>query len=1545
MGDFSFLLVIQGEPSLEGVPAGLKHGDEPMELVTVKDCGDLMKAAGAIPAGSRWITVHPNGNDAKGVPVLVQEVKHGSGVWHVIGGAGGKLNYLKMRGVRSEGEYKQEAAEKQKTRREAAKAQRQHDKETGLDKAKQTARDDINTQRKQAEHEFIQSVGKVMGWEPQDMAFNEDAHGTLSEQAKIKAREKHHRELLKRSSEAVDLQRRRLVEDQEARADAEIGELPLESAKDDQLSVADLMPVSVPDGAGIAANFKKRAEANGLTDDELKSELNVMREEKAQGMDETRRRAAIKRGETAQMVREQLEGLREDTSNLKLKLADAKQAVELLKSEKKLKSMQRAARAAAKEVDTSDVEPKAYVLQAATATDDDVAGEVEDQIRTLKTQAFLSEVGKTDPTGAAIAKHVSTGAYNSINALSMAVGGASMLDRSVVDVLGIAGASQVLARKLRLSLGTDADRLAEGLEEFHTQHYMRLSQDAIREAHDLQETAKEFELGEAENADDLVAAAALNRQKQEALVSAGRVLGHALGEMEANAALVMAMKEKARDTLQVSLGKTRPEDAIRQVRALGLQKGDYKLDQAGANTFLTLNAAGMDRLVSDTDPENAERIRRNLDIMQGKEDEDDWLPRGFARRPDLAMPELKPGVAPQLAKPMDFASGDRETALKDYIGGRMADGDRPADILSDIQSADFFTKSGDTESYRQALDAVAPNKDGEKTLQRVERLDGVFQGYADDYVSRNYGAGVSSLNRQNFAVDDVAQDAVYRALSDEPSGVAAYKPIGELTYQDQKALRDFFHANVARESEEAASLREDYDRLGAQEPEKTVSDMFNEEAENPEWRAWQATRSELADKMNAAGLTWPKYAAMMRGHENAYAAMQDLIRSRVAESFAGHYNRLNPGKPLKLGRSLVRGNLNHLDAVDPAAREKRLADERALVDSMRERNAGRYASGRVADKLDAARDAKEAAEQSQMGFFAGGDLFGDEAPADKPLGVDERHTLGHAAERTVANVVQTIGKQFKPGQPVKLFRPTMSGKDGAARQRAIKLVRANKRMILGLGVGSGKTAIGLGGFTDLHAAGQVKKGVFIVPSIVQGNFGTEALRFLEPGKFNWHCEPDGSRDGRMKAYKDSDTHFVVATHQSFRDDLLHMASAQDGTSTDAVSQKLESMSKPERAAYIKSVLDKEGIGFDYVMADEAHGLLNRTGKENSRMANAIEGVTDNAGYYVHASGDPVKNDASEAFDLLSKMDGQRYSDKDAFMRRYGGDSQASRDGLRRELARHLYADSITPDIQVDSKEIPVPVTDAQKAALADMSKLFSKAKIAKMEGRTDVESLKALMPKAFEGASEDQHEAIAKGIADSLGIVKATAIRHILDNHPEGGKIGLVSKTAAERKGKPGVVFAHSLEAVESLRQRLESEGHRVITITGKDSPKEKDEKIRAFRPQRGESGVDIVIASDAGATGANLQTGQWLVQYDTPMTAMVHAQRRGRINRIGQENDIELIDLVTDHPEEAKARKRLREKYQLRDLVTSPLDGLDETGIAGFLRQVGVNRQADALF
>ncbi len=71
--------------------------------------------------GDRWITVHPHGEDTKGHAVLLHENRDGS---HTIkGGAGGKLNGLRLTGVKDPGEYKHLARDK-------AKAKVQKQKET-----------------------------------------------------------------------------------------------------------------------------------------------------------------------------------------------------------------------------------------------------------------------------------------------------------------------------------------------------------------------------------------------------------------------------------------------------------------------------------------------------------------------------------------------------------------------------------------------------------------------------------------------------------------------------------------------------------------------------------------------------------------------------------------------------------------------------------------------------------------------------------------------------------------------------------------------------------------------------------------------------------------------------------------------------------------------------------------------------------------------------------------------------------------------------------------------------------------------------------------------------------------------------------------------------------------------------------------------------------------------------------------------------------------------------------------------------------------------
>ena len=1481
-----------------------------------------------------WITVKPPGHE-KGQPVLVQDQPDGS--MKVVGGAGGALNHLRFTPGHKGEDRKAVAAKRQEEARAAKKARIERDKELGLHEAKQGVRKKLADQRRAAEKEFISSVADQMGWDKAQLEFPAEKFAHLSDKAQAKLQRHHHAALLKQATKAVDQHREWLVHDHAARAEAGLGELPLVTPDAETVSVQDLDPVK-PSGAslGYSADFAARADAAGASQAAIRAEI----AESKPPMTDEQRSAALARGKAAEMVKDEIASIADPVApDLQTKIDDAKKAVSLITARKRLDSLRQQLADAGREVDATVAEPKAPVLELDDEkVAEDVRKQIADDLKTASTRAFLSataEVGEEN-----LRTHIGVGAYNSLNALSLTASGAALLDRSVVDVLGISGAAQVLARRLKADLSPDDyQRVADGMAEYHASMHADRANEAVAKAKEAQDLAEAIDV---DAAHDLTEAQALNHTRRDAIEAARRALGTALGELEANAALVAELKTGARDEVQVPMGGLTPQAVVTQLRAIGLEKGDYLLDKVGGETFVTINADGLDRLTAPVNKADMEQVRRNLAIIRGEHDEDDWLPIGFANRRDLAM-HVEPGVVQRMAEP--FSPGeDLAESLRDYIGGRAADGDTPADIVADIQSAAFFDKAGAErrKEYAAALEAVAPLKDANGKMQRAEALQGQFEAYADAFVEKR-GAARLPLHRQKIDVDQVSVDALHRALADHPDGVAAYKPVGDLTKQDQRSLRDFFYREIAHESPEAADLRHQYEGHLAAEPEKETVDMFGETTINPEWSEWRARRDELSAAVGKSSLDWQKYVDSMRGHAKAYESLQDVIRSRVSESFAQHHNRLRPDAPVAVGRTVIRNNLNHLDAVDPAAREARAAKERELIDALRDRVAGKYASGSVKDKLDAAKEQQAAFEQAQMGFFSTEDLFGadDTVKESAPLAADERHTLGHAAEMQIAGMMGIVGRQFKPGQPVKLWNVSMNGKY-APQQRAIKMLEANKRLGLGFGAGSGKTSIMLGAFSHLHGKGKIKRAVMLVPSIVQGQFGGEALRYLEPGKYKWHAEPGASRAERIAAYKDPDTHFVVQTHQSFRDDMIYLGAQHDGVEPSEMTERLRSMSPADRQSWIKGVMEKEGIAFDATMVDEAHETLNREGKQDSTLANVTDALSAHTPYYVYASGDPVKNDVSEAFDLLRKCDPARYTDRAAFMRRYGVDTDAARAELKREMARYVYSHTISPDVTAHHNEHAIELSGGQKAALKEMDGHFARARLARMRGQVDVDACRAISPSSFDGVPEDQHHAVAAQLQKSLGMLKPSVERRIINDHPDNAKIEKTVELAKARHGRQGVVFAHSLSAVEATAKRLQAEGFRVVTITGADSSKDKDAKRKKFTPESGEPEADIMVASDAAAVGMNLQSGRYLIQHDTPDTAKNHGQRNARIHRLGQKNDVELHDLVADHSSERRARARLSKKYGLRELMLSPMDALDDTGLAYFLHQRKVASQAD---
>lgn len=1491
----------------------------------------------ALPPGARWITVRPNGPGADGHAVLIQP--SGDGAYRVIGGAGGKLNYLKLTGVKKEGEYKDEAAKRAKARAEEKKRRTKEDREAGISAGKTAARQNIRDQLKEREAKFVETVAEAMGWKPEETRFPEEKFQNASEPAQKKAAEQHARALMAKAREAVDQQRQALVQDADARAEADLAEIPLSAPEPDRISVQDLDPIDpTPRGLGFATEYGKRAEAAGLTPADLAEEASAAKPPPKTPPVAGEPTAAEKRKEVGQKIAAELALVREPGPKVDARqVIDARKAVDLLKAEKALKAARKAAQEQKAKVDAAKeaVEPKAYLIETAgQAVDQDVVRDLENDLRTLRTRSFLEKVAEAGGD-APLARHIGVGAYNSINAVALAAGGASLLDRSVVDVLGPAGAAQVLARRLATDLTEEElGHIREAMGAFHTAHYMETSDAALREARELHEMAAEIELGEAASGADLAAAQELNAKRREFTAAAQRTLGTALGEMETNAALVVALEQPVKKQLTVSLGGVAVEDAIRQARAIGLDRGDYQVERIGASAMLTVTGAGMDKLAQPIARDDLQRTRAALDIIEGRKDEEGWLPAGVANRPDLGL-NVPPGVAPRLAQPFPQAPGDMEGAIKDYIAGRTADGDAPADIMADLLTEDVMQRAGDRGAFMEALNRIAPLYGADGGMIRAETHHEAFQDMADALVGRMGGAR-TAMHRQQVAIDQVAVDALHRALAKHPEGVAAFKPVGDLTPQDQAALRNAFVAEYGRRDPAVEEMRQQLGQLDAAPPEREADGLFGRET-NPAYTDWQQTRNALAEKLNGATMTWQKYLDVMGSPAAGYAAMQDTIRSNVLRAFAEQHNRAKPDQPLKIGRQVIRNDLNHLDALAPEARERRLAEHRGMVDRLRNRAGGKYAAGAVSDKIDAARAAEEAAQQSQMGLFGAEEPGPADAAAkpEKPLEMGQRWSIGHAAERQVAGMMPHVGEAFRAGQPVKLWQSNMSGKY-VGRQRAVKLIGQNRRMMLGLGVGSGKTSIALSAFTDMHSRGESKRGLFLVPSVVQGQFHGEALTMLEPGKYRWHANPGASREERIAAYKDDSLHFNVVTHQAFRDDMLHLAAKREGVETDAIAERLDAMSPAQRRDFMRDTMAAEGLNFDHLTVDEGHNLLNRQGKDNSRMANVIDGVAHGVGTYVNMTADPVKNDPSEIFDVLAKMDPARYSDRNAFMRRYGVDTDSSREGLKREMARHFYTGQIDPGVKANKKQIKVELDGQQTTRLAAIDDAASRARLARMQGKADVDAMKVLSPGSFAGVDEAQHADVAQRLNRSIGMLHEAAQHHAVNG---GAKTEALAREAMARKGRPGVVFCRRLDRVDEIAARLRRDGHRVAVLTGKHSAKEKDRIKREY--QAGEH--DVLVASDAGAVGANLQHGKWLAQYDTPMTAMLHAQRNGRIHRMGQTEDVELLDFVANHPIERRARERLATKYGLRDIVTSPLEGLDDHGIAGHLNRVRAGQREAA--
>ena len=140
----------------------------------------------------------------------------------------------------------------------------------------------------------------------------------------------------------------------------------------------------------------------------------------------------------------------------------------------------------------------------------------------------------------------------------------------------------------------------------------------------------------------------------------------------------------------------------------------------------------------------------------------------------------------------------------------------------------------------------------------------------------------------------------------------------------------------------------------------------------------------------------------------------------------------------------------------------------------------------------------------------------------------------------------------------------------------------------------------------------------------------------------------------------------------------------------------------------------------------------------------------------------------------------------------------------------------------------------------------------------------------------------------------------------------------AQARGEKVLIFANFQRTLEHLQRLLGEAGIAFVTFSGAESDRQKDEAVEAFRQQ-----ISVMLCSESGGEGRNLQFANTLINYDLPWNPMKIEQRVGRIHRIGQTREVFIFNLCTAGSLEARLLDLLTEKIRMFELVVGEVGSI----------------------
>jgi SNF2 family DNA or RNA helicase len=452
------------------------------------------------------------------------------------------------------------------------------------------------------------------------------------------------------------------------------------------------------------------------------------------------------------------------------------------------------------------------------------------------------------------------------------------------------------------------------------------------------------------------------------------------------------------------------------------------------------------------------------------------------------------------------------------------------------------------------------------------------------------------------------------------------------------------------------------------------------------------------------------------------------------------------------------------------------------------------------------------------------------------------------------------------------------------------LQRMGGRAILADEVGLGKTIEAGLVFKELVVRGLVRRALILVPA---------------PLTTQWQAELD-TKFGEQ----------VVVGDRS-RDPAFRGWEAHDRMVVSLDTAKL-----PQHAEML-SALD-----WDLVIVDEAHRLKN----PQTTAYRFVQGLRSRFKLFLSAT--PIQNSLFELFHLVNLLSEGAMGTLDAFKGRFIEDARGRvlRDAeglsalLRRVMVRHRRSEVGLRFVERRVETFRLMPTPAELDLHDDVIRYLGRA----MNG-SEPAGMKALAFIRLSRMLSSSPRALAatlETMARGTTMEDAAELRELARRArgvPGSTKLEALCAVIAQADERV-LVFTSFRETIAHLEAHLGEHGVRTLTFHGGLTQREKDAVIARFRAEGG-----VLLCTDAGSEGVNLQFCHTLVNFDLPWNPMRVEQRIGRIHRIGQERDVAIVNLTLQGTIEEHMLAILEQKIQLftqavgeTDLILSQLKQAD---------------------